>query len=248
MIIFFINKSKIIKISIVIISATMIFSIAIYYYFFTPLFQLEYVEASLPCFAHKVTIVIDPGHGGRDPGAVVNNVLEKNINLKVAKEIKKSLSSESYRIILTREHDTNLVLKKGKQSYQRSSLINRINIGRQVNADYFISIHCNYSNQKNKCGVQTFYKKSNEESKALANYIQNQLMEVLSTNRIAEEGNYFILSNSNLPTVLVELGFLSNERDFSILTSDTGQSRMAAAIREAIINRILSIRGSFNSP
>ena len=134
----------------------------------------------------KLTIVIDPGHGGRDPGANVGNILEKEINLDIAKRIKTYLENRGYKVHLTRTTDTNLVNWKDRGSYQRASLKERVDIAKKQSYPILISIHCNSSGNKNHL-PQTIGRGFRGEK--LASNIQQELSQLRTTNRQAAVGN-----------------------------------------------------------
>ena len=182
----------------------------------------------------KLTIVIDPGHGGRDPGANVGNILEKEINLDIAKRIKTYLENRGYKVHLTRTTDTNLVNWKDRGSYQRASLKERLDIAKKQSYPILISIHCNSSGNKNYFGPQTFYKEGDLEGEKLATNIQRELSQLRNTNRQAAVGEYYLLDNAPFPTVIVEIGFLSNEQDREMLCKEDFRQRIAQAIGQGI--------------
>lgn len=182
----------------------------------------------------RITIVIDPGHGGRDPGANVGALLEKEINLDIAKRVKSYLENQGYRVHLTRTTDTNLVNWKKNGSYQRASLQERIDIAKKHSYPILISIHCNSSSNRNHSGPQTFYKEGDLEGEKLAVHIQGQLAQLRKTNRQAATGEYYLLNNAPFPTVIVEIGFLSNEQDRKMLSEGEFRQRVAQAIGQGI--------------
>lgn len=182
----------------------------------------------------RVTIVIDPGHGGRDPGANVGDILEKEINLDIAKRVRTYLQNQGQKVYLTRTNDTNLVNWKENGSYQRASLKERIEIANKQNYPILISIHCNSSGNRNHSGPQTFYKDGDLEGEKLATNIQQQLSQVSNTKRQAASGEYYLLDNAPFPTVIVEIGFLSNEQDRRMLCDWDFRQKLAQAIGQGI--------------
>ncbi|NLT95050.1 MAG: N-acetylmuramoyl-L-alanine amidase [Clostridia bacterium] len=182
----------------------------------------------------KPLILIDPGHGGRDPGAVYQNIYEKDINLDVAKQVEKILKEKKYRVSMTRTKDTNLVNWKDRGSYQRASLIERARIAEKRNARYLISIHCNSDNNSNYSGPQTFYHSQSVSGKRLAEAIQEELKKVNNTKRQAIPGDYFLINNTSCTAVIVELGYLSNAGDRLILCSPEYKRKLAEAIAKGV--------------
>lgn len=162
---------------------------------------------------NKKIIVIDAGHGGDDFGAKHSGFSEKEIVLKIAREIKSRNNSDSdYEVVLTRDSDLN---------YSLSERTDKIN---ELNPAVVISLHVNSSPkpESDRQGTE-IYTQSSEESKNLAKIISKNLGEC----RI-EEKNLHILKQSKSPAVLVELGFINSTKDRKYLTSEEGQKEVAA--------------------
>lgn len=174
--------------------------------------------------SNKKVIVIDAGHGGKDNGASYDEFLEKNIVLSVASKIKKYNENSDIEIILTRDDDAYPSLS------ERTDFINKLN------PDLVISIHVNRNMKKETDaeGAEIYY--SDENSKA---EISKNLAEKLSLkmgNAEVKKQNLHILRNSNVPAILVELGFISNEEDRKLLTSENGQNQFAKNILDFLNN------------
>ncbi len=157
----------------------------------------------------KKIIVIDPGHGGKDSGAVgVNGILEKDVVLKIAKqiiELNETVFKNQFEIYLTRYKDTLI------------SLGDRTKLARMLKADIFISLHCNHSENPNALGLEVYvYKKKGQysrESVLLAYRLQKGLKENIGfESRGVKFGDFQVLRETDhyFPSVLLELGFLSN--------------------------------------
>lgn len=180
-------------------------------------------------------IYIDAGHGGKDDGASYGGVLEDEINLKIAGYIVGELIELGAYVLTSRTSDYDLSSLYDKNK-KRADLINRV---KQINAsrvDIFVSIHLNsYASDKIK-GGQVFYQ-NDENSKNLANYIQNRL-NIISTSkdRKIKYGDYYILNKSKPTGVIVECGFLSNSEERYNLVTDEYQQRMAKSIVRGIID------------
>ena len=168
----------------------------------------------------KMLIVIDPGHGGRDSGAVgVNGILEKDIVLNIAKEIvdlNETIFKNRFEIYLTRYTDTLI------------SLGDRTKLAKILKADLFLSLHCNYSDNPNARGVEVYVSKKqgkySRESILLAYEIQKELDENLGfESRGVKFGDFQVLRNTigYCPSVLLELGFLSNRDEVEFLLFNT---------------------------
>ena len=182
----------------------------------------------------KKVVVIDPGHGGSDSGAIgINGIKEKNVVLKIAKEIvsyNQIHMSETFEIYLTRSSDTLI------------SLGDRKKLASTLNADIFISLHCNHSENPNAKGVEVYvFNRENEltkESILLAYNIQKALQQNLGfKNRGVKFANFQVLreESEQLPSVLVEFGFLSNQ-DEAIHMAEEGNIRgLALSVLKSII-------------
>ena len=184
------------------------------------------------------TIVLDAGHGGIDPGAMSNDktVLEKDINLQITKKIKELIEASGGNVILTRESDVSLYEegenKTTRQKYNEN-LKNRKKIIEQSQADMFISIHLNAFDDSKYYGAQTFYPTNKDDSKSLAQIVQTELKRIVdSTNNreIKPREDLYLLKDNEMPSILIECGFLSNEKEAKLLTEDEYQDKIAWAI------------------
>ncbi|SDI21564.1 N-acetylmuramoyl-L-alanine amidase [Desulfosporosinus hippei DSM 8344] len=178
-------------------------------------------------------IVIDPGHGGADPGAQNSGLKEKDINLDISLRLGKVLESKGCKVILTRETDKDYFLPgfvKGRMA-KRAELNQRIQIASENNADLFISIHANSFPQRNSYGMETYYHLKSSSGKALAEVIHEQLNQVQPDNkRRAKAGDYYLINQAEMPSVIVEVGFISNARERKLLSSDDYRNQVANAI------------------
>lgn len=190
------------------------------------------VKASLP-LSGKV-IVLDAGHGGKDPGTSYGNILEKDINLKIVLELEKELSKNGASVILTRDGDYDLSSPKTSMR-KRSDFDNRIKLINESNANMYISIHLNYLSDSAYYGAQVFYNKNN---KVLGSSIQKFLNDNLKTNRIEKEipKNTYMYNKLNVKGVLIECGFLSNYNERNLLINKDYQKELAKVIASSIIN------------
>ncbi len=187
-------------------------------------------------------IVIDAGHGNPDGGAVGNTgTIEADINLKIALKLQKVLEESGAVVILTRS-DENGIYDNEEESIGKkkvSDIKNRVKIGNKSSADIFVSIHLNKLEQKQYDGWQTFYKKSSDDGKKLAECIQNALNENMDkeNNRIAKNiDNVYIIKNVEIPTTIVECGFLSNYEEEEKLKKEEYQDKLAYGIYIGIMN------------
>src|SRR5690625_2483992 len=181
------------------------------------------------------TIVIDPGHGGPDGGAVgKDQTQEKDISLSIAKRLQEYLQQAGGLIYLTREEDKDLAHKDTKGLSRRKSedIRNRLKFIHDKKADLFVTIHLNAIPSTRWSGAQTFYYPQSDESKHLAKMIQAELVRNLeNTDRAALAINgIYLLKHAEVPGALVEIGFLSNERERELLKRDDYQVQVAGSI------------------
>ena len=179
----------------------------------------------------EVDIIIDPGHGGDDPGKVgINQALEKTINLNISKKIGYILEEKNYNILYTRTDDVGMCkaqnISKVDDLYKRVELINK------EKPKLVLSIHQNSYEESSIKGAQVFYYTHSVEAKNAAQEIQNTLVKLDSTNTrtIKDNNTYYMLKRTTVPTVIVECGFLSNASEADLLVDDTYQNQLAAAI------------------
>lgn len=185
--------------------------------------------------ALKGTVIcIDPGHGGRDPGAVWRGTYEKDINLHIAKYLAAILRKQGVQVILTRIKDEHCAIKPLNGSFQLAELNRRLQIAQRSKAQILVSIHCNSEKKCIYWGAQTFFGAGKSKSKELAQDIQRKLVNVRNTKRKAVAGNYYLLKNSNIPAVIVEVGYLSHKKDRSLLKSSSFRWKVAYAIAQGI--------------
>lgn len=180
----------------------------------------------------KPTIIIDPGHGGEDGGATVNNILEKNINLSIAIKLKDIFESNGFSVIMTRDTDSDLSDNNTNKKF--SDLNKRVSIFNSSLNNIVISIHQNkFTNSKYR-GAQVFYSDNNENSKTFAECISmsiNNLLQPYNNRQTKLAGSeIFILDKTDVPAVLVECGFLSNAEDISLVTDENYQTKLAFTI------------------
>lgn len=184
------------------------------------------------------TIVLDAGHGGIDPGAMNNDktILEKDVNLAITKKLRDLLEASGATVIMTRDKDVSLYEedenKTIRQKYNEN-LRNRKNIIDKSDADVFVSIHLNAFEQSKYYGAQTFYPKGKDDGKELAQFIQDELKRVVDQDndrKIKPRDDIYLLKNTTMPSVLIECGFLSNEKESKLLADSKYQDKVAWAI------------------
>lgn len=223
-----IDRKKIIKLM------AMIFGLCVMFISSTTHYT-EAVNASRLPIRNKV-IMIDPGHGGIDPGAVGRTgVLEDEINLKIAFKLRRLIEQFGGVGLMIREDDSGLY-SEGKsriRDMKNEDLRERHRIINESGADILISIHLNFFPQSQYYGAQCFYNKGDEEGKKLAELIQAELIDVIKNNNTRKAksiDSVYILKNNKMPSVLIECGFLSNHEEERLLQNDNYQEKLAWAI------------------
>ncbi len=167
-------------------------------------------------------IIIDPGHGGNDTGAMRGNLLEKNLTLAIALKVRQCLREKGFtNIVMTRATDKTLTLE------------DRVNIANDNKADIFVSIHINASVKSEIHGVETHYYTENGYN--VAKVIHKELMEnVSATDRGLFKSKFYVINHTEAPAVLLELGFISNDQEKNALNSENRQMASAQAIADGI--------------
>ena len=185
------------------------------------------------------TVVIDPGHGGDDPGKIgVNKEKEKDVNLAISKKLFQVLNEQGYKVVLTRSED--VVLGDGDKFSKISDLNKRCeiinNAYEENNKCIMVSIHQNSFTQTSVHGAQSFYFQRSEQSKLLGETLQKILNEKVNEKEKKAKPNdsYYILINSKCPGIIVECGFLSNRDEATKLTNETYQKELAEILSEGI--------------
>ncbi len=175
---------------------------------------------------NNLTIVVDAGHGDHDPGASNGKLLEKDINLDVSLYLEKKLKSAGANVVMTRRDDTFLELR------ERSTIANNLN------ADAFISVHTNAASEAAH-GIETYWydKYSSAESKALAESIQKRLIEVTeANNRGVKNQSFSVIRESKMASVLVEVGFLTNNEEYKLLLTQEYREELAEGIYQGVLD------------
>lgn len=186
-------------------------------------------------------IVIDPGHGGEDTGAISqNNVNEKDIVLDISLKLGEKLEENNFKVYFTRKSD------KALGNTVRSDIINRAKFINARNADIFLSIHLNGSDIESAKGVESYSRFLDEKSYLLAESIQDELSSIEYTKdrgiKETNEKSLGILRYTNITGVLLELGFITNNEDEKYLISEEGQDIIVDCILNGILNYFNEIK------
>ncbi len=199
------------------------------------------LQIQVPRDVYDYVVLIDAGHGGKDPGVVANGYYEKNIALAVTLKIDKYLQDSGVKVYLTRDSD---IYPANSWRGQTASAI----------ADLFVSIHVNSaanadgSQNPLPSGTETYYKYSTsdpdvtEKSLLAAKAVQDAMMGVMNLTNRGEKANstYTVFTNSTIPSILAEICFLSNASDARLIGQDSVQEKVAKAMAEAIQTVIMS--------
>lgn len=204
------------------------------------------IEALSRVMVNRV-VVVDPGHGGIDPGAKGSGgAVEKEITLAVANKLADFLRQSGAKVILTRETDTMLCDPdtSGLLAKKRQDLSRRVNMANENKADAFVSIHVNsFKSDSRQHGAQTFSQPGSEESKELSKSIQAEVTRLLkNTRRKPKEVDYFTGRKSQMPSVIVEIGFVSNQEEEKLLQDPGYQTKVAFSVYAGIVKYFAASR------
>lgn len=186
----------------------------------------------------KVTVVLDAGHGGADPGKIgVNGEKEKDLNLEITKLLKEKLEDQKIKVVLTRDSDKGLY-DQGSNNKKVQDLQRRCELIHKTAPRCTVSIHQNSYTTSDVKGAQVFYFTHSAEGKKLAEGLQKAMVEgVDPENHRQAKGNtsYYLLKKTDVPIAIVECGFLSNPEEAQLLTTKEYQEKMADAICKGIL-------------
>ena len=194
---------------------------------------IEPATSEIQVFARSIEeekqklIVIDAGHGDEDPGSSISNVDEKDLNLQIALKLKSALEEEGYEVMMTRSDDTYLTLTE------------RAEFANEVEADLFISIHQNsYIDDSTVSGIEVYYNESTktESDEVLAQFIQTELVETTGAGDrgIRAYDELVVTRKTEMPACLVELGYMTNKSELSLLQSDAYQYKLVTGMVNGI--------------
>ena len=189
------------------------------------------------------TILIDPGHGGYDGGARARDsgIWEKVINLDVALQVEKSLVDQGAAVIMTRREDADLCTedRPAALTKKRQDMLARVEMAVSAQVDMVLSIHMNEYRARGESGPQVFYRQGSDAGRLLAGCMQEALIAHLQPRkqRAAMAGDYFILQ-LDVPSVLVECGFISNPEEERLLLSGDYQARLGEAVAAGVMDYV----------
>lgn len=181
---------------------------------------------------HK--IIIDPGHGGIDSGAMANHVIEKQITMAISMKLAEVLQQHGALVTLTRSGDIDYYTR-GKGG-KRNDLLKRIQIIEESGAELFISVHCNAFHAVNLSGSQVFYSPNFSQNKILAEGLQQALRDFPPNNKrqVKEDLHILLLNGTRIPGVLIETGYITNQKEALLLVTDDYQQKLVEQIGKAL--------------
>lgn len=178
-------------------------------------------------------ITLDAGHGGSDPGAIGSDgTKEKNITLAITKIVKEILEDKGAKVYMTRTTDVDVF---GPNASDAEELQARVNVGEKYNSDMFVSLHINSSVNKNVGGFSTYYYPKTDNDLRLAKNIQNKLAANFGVDDLGvRQANFYVIKRISMPAVLVEMCFISNEKELTLMKGQWFQKKTARLIAEGI--------------
>lgn len=183
-----------------------------------------------------VKILVDPGHGGSDPGAVgQNDGRESDANLGMSLKLRDRLKELGADVRMTRDTDRNVSRPGGKQSEELRA---RVRIANSWPADLFVSVHSNASENRNIGGTMTFHaRQASAKSKDMAKEIHKEMVAQTGLRDLkVRKAGFYVLRNTNMPAVLVESAFISNAKEEKLLADPKFQGIVASAIADGLSN------------
>ena len=203
--------------------------------------RAEQVTATMGKEKEQPVVVIDAGHGGKDPGKVgINGVLEKEVNLSIALRLKRLMEQNGVLVVMTREEDKDLASEQATKR-KNEDLRARAMLVSDTAPMVLVSVHQNSFPEAEVDGAQVFYYSGSAEGKQLGSMVQERLKKELGdgNHRVAKANKeYFLLKKAECPAVIVECGFLSNPAEAALLASEEYQEKIAFAIHLGIMEYI----------
>lgn len=186
----------------------------------------------------RKVVIIDPGHGGSDPGKIgVNGEKEKDINLEISLMLRSKLEKNGITVVMTREDDKGLY-DEDSENRKVQDLQRRVEMIHEEQPECVVSIHQNSYSDPAVKGAQVFYYEDSAEGKILAGILQKSLCEQVDPqNHRQAKGNttYYLLKRTDVPLVICECGFLSNPQECELLTQKTYQEQITEAILSGLL-------------
>ena len=178
-------------------------------------------------------VTLDAGHGGSDPGAIGSDgTKEKNITLAITKAVKELLEKKGAKVYMTRTTDVDVY---GPNASDADELQARVNVGEKYNSDLFVSLHINSSVNKNVGGFSTYYYPKTSNDLRIAKAIQDQLTANFGVDDLGvRQANFYVIKRISMPATLVEMCFISNEKELVLMKGKWFQNKTARLIAAGI--------------
>ena len=185
-----------------------------------------------PTDVYQKIIVLDPGHGGSDAGAIgPTGVTEKSVSLAVSLEAEKLLTDSGYKVIMTRTTDIDVAAPGVPDSTELQARVDKA----PPNAELFISVHCNAFSNSSSNGMETYHAPTAVKGARLARLLNEELARLGGlNNRGVKAARFYVMTHSQCPASLIELGFITNPREEKLLASKDYQQKLAQAITNAV--------------
>lgn len=194
--------------------------------------KVNAVTEDLPLLGR--VIFVDPGHGGRDPGTMYGNIMEKDITLEISEKLRDQLSEKGAIVYMTRETDTDLSSEWDERK-KRGDLYRRILMYKKYNAEMYLSIHINHYRNPSWSGAEVLYNGINPQNKVLGEILMKNFKTELKTQRSLKATDLYMYKNTTVLGVLIECGFLSNANERYLLRTDEYQKKLAKIITNSVI-------------
>ncbi len=193
-------------------------------------------------FSGEKIIVLDPGHGGSDAGAIgPTGVTEKSVSLAVSLKAQKLLAASGYQVVMTRTTDVDVAAPGVSDATELQARVDKA----PPNAALFISVHCNAFSNGKANGMETYHAPTAVKGARLARLLNEELERLGGlNNRGVKAARFYVMTHSKCPASLIELGFITNPREEKLLASDDYQQKLAQAITNAV-NRYFN-QGGFD--
>ena len=187
-------------------------------------------------------IVLDPGHGGSDAGAIgPSGVTEKSVSLAVSLKAQRLLAASGYQVVMTRTTDVDVAAPGVSDATELQARVDKA----PPNAALFISVHCNAFSTSKANGMETYHAPTAVKGERLARLLNEELIKLGGlNNRGVKAARFYVMTHSKCPASLIELGFITNPREEKLLASDDYQQKLAQAITNAV-NRYFN-QGGFD--
>ncbi len=210
------------------------------------IFLIQIADASrLPL--KDIVITVDAGHGGRDPGTMYQNILEKDLNLEISKKLRDTLLAHGATVHMVREEDEDLS-SKWDSAKKRGDLYRRILLIQKVKSDLYLSIHLNWFTNPYRQGAEVLYNPINPQNEILGEKIMESFKKDTYTKRKLITTDLYLYRNTRVPGVLIECGFLSNPNERYLLQTEKYQKKVAQVITNGVIEYLKEIKKGTEIP